>query len=72
MVGGSLRYGLKLLKEILSLRGEINIIDIEELPVNSIIVSPYYVGTVAPSAERRRPIEISDLNRTAFKELERG
>jgi len=69
--GGSPRYGLRLLEEALSLRGEIKVVDINELSENSIVVSPYYVGTIAPSAERRKPVKIGDPIRTAFEELER-
>ncbi|HIQ10605.1 MAG TPA: DUF917 family protein, partial [Pyrodictium sp.] len=51
--GGDPKEGLKLLDEALKLRGRIDIVKLDELPRDSIIVVPYFVGTIAPTAKTK-------------------
>lgn len=67
--GGDPKEGLKLLEEALRVKGEIKIIDVNEVPEDSITVTPYYVGTVAPLAKTKKPTKIADPMDKAFEEL---
>lgn len=69
--GGSPAEGLKLLKEALQIKGDINIIDVDEVPEDWIVVTPYHVGTTAPQAKTKKPIKIVDPMASALKELEK-
>jgi DUF917 family protein len=69
--GGSPTEGLKMLEEALRIKGEINFIDVDEVPENWIVAVPYQVGTMAPLAKTRKIVKISDPMPSAFKELER-
>lgn len=67
--GGDPREGLKLLDEVLKLRGKIDIVKLDELPKDSIIVVPYFVGTIAPTAKTKKPIRIEEPIKKAFEEM---
>jgi len=61
--GGSPVEGFKMLKEVIDRGLEIRVVDVDELQEDSVIVSPYYVGTIAPTAKTRKPIKISNAIR---------
>mgnify|MGYP001626360262 CR=1 FL=1 len=67
--GGDPREGSKLLEEALRVRGKIDIVKPEELPEEGVVVVPYFVGTVAPTAKARKPIRIEEPMRKAFEEM---
>lgn len=69
--GGDPREGLRLLREVLEQGREITIIGLDELPEDSVIVVPYFVGTIAPTARTRKPVRIAEPIRRAFEEMER-
>lgn len=69
--GGDPVEGIKLLKEALEKGLEITVVDLDEVPGDSIIVSPYYVGTIAPTARTRKPVKISNAIEEAFKIMSR-
>ena len=69
--GGSPEEGLKLLEEALAIAKEIKIIDLDEVPSDSIIVVPYYVGTIAPTAKTKKPVKIKEPIKVAFEEMEK-
>lgn len=69
--GGSPAEGLRLLKEALETRGEISFIDVDELADDSVVVSPYYIGTIAPTAKTRKPVKFEDPMALAFERMER-
>ena len=69
--GGSPEKGLELLKEALAIAKEIKIIDLNEVPNDSVVIVPYYVGTIAPTARTKKPIKIEEPIRVAFEEMEK-
>ncbi|MCD6428933.1 MAG: DUF917 domain-containing protein [Desulfurococcales archaeon] len=69
--GGSPSEGLKLLSEVLNMGKEIKVVDLSELPEDSIIVSPYYIGTIAPTAKTKKPVKIEEPIKVALDELEK-
>jgi len=69
--GGSPVEGFKMLKEVIDRDLEIRVVDVDELQEDSVIVSPYYVGTIAPTAKTRKPIKISNAIREAFTAISR-
>jgi DUF917 family protein len=69
--GGSPEEGLKLLESVLSKGKRIRLVDLNEMSEDSIMVVPYYVGTIAPDAKTRKPVKIGEPIKVAFKEMER-
>lgn len=68
--GGDPNEGLKLLKDALEAGKTLEIIGLDELP-EGIVVTPYYIGTIAPTAKTRKPIKITDPMATAFESMEK-
>lgn len=68
--GGDPARGLSLLLKSFKIKKKIDIIDIEELLEEEIIVCPYYVGTVAPTAKTRKAIKIRESIGLAIKKME--
>ncbi len=68
--GGNPEEGLKLLEGILSEDKRIRLVDLNEMSEDSIVVVPYYVGTIAPDAKTRKPVKIEEPIKVAFKEME--
>lgn len=68
--GGDPSEGLELLEEALELRGSVEVVEIGELPESSVIVSPYYVGTIAPTAKTKKPVKIENPMEAAFEKME--
>lgn len=69
--GGSPTEGLRLMNEALKIRGEINIIDVDELADDAVVVAPYYIGTIAPTAKTKKPVKLGDPMSLAFDKMER-
>ncbi len=68
--GGDPKEGLMHLKKALEEFGSIKIVDLEELPEDSLIVVPYYVGSIAPGLKSRKPVKIFDPILKALETLE--
>jgi len=68
--GGDPEEGLKLLEEVLRDGREVKIVGLSELPEDSVIVAPYYVGTIAPTAKTKKPVKIKEPIKVAFEEME--
>ncbi|RLE80577.1 MAG: DUF917 domain-containing protein [Thermoprotei archaeon] len=68
--GGDPKEGLKLLLDSLNQGNKLRVISLEELDEEDVVVSPYYVGTIAPTAKTRKPVKISDPTKVAFKTME--
>lgn len=69
--GGDPREGLRLMEEALRARGRIDVVGLEELPRDSVVVVPYFVGTIAPTARARKPVRIAEPIKRAFDEMRR-
>ncbi len=69
--GGSPVEGFNMLKELIEKGLEIKVVDVDELSEDSIIVSPYYVGTIAPTAKVKKPIKIANSIGEAFRVMSR-
>ncbi len=67
--GGDPVKGLGLLKEAVEKTGGVKIVDLDELPEDSLIVAPYYVGSMAPGLRSRKPVKIPDPMQRAFEVL---
>jgi len=70
--GGNPKEGLKLLEEALKIKGEISIIDVDEVREDWVAVTPYYVGTIAPLAKTKKPVKITDSMTLAFRKMEKN
>jgi len=68
--GGSPAEGLRLLKEALKIKREISFIDIDELADDAVVVTPYCIGTIAPTAKTRKPAKLKDPMGLAFEKME--
>ncbi len=69
--GGDPKEGFELLMNTVVRRGRsVSIIDPNELPSDSIVVQPYYVGSVAPGLKTKKEVRISEPIKRAVEELE--
>jgi len=68
--GGDPKEGLMHLKKALEEVGSIKIVSLEELPEDSLIVVPYYVGSIAPGLKSKKPVKIPDPMLRALETLE--
>ena len=68
--GGDPKEGVKLLEEALKIAGKIDVVKLDELPKDSIVVVPYFVGTIAPTAKTKKPVRIDEPIRKAFEEMQ--
>ncbi|MCS7126735.1 MAG: DUF917 domain-containing protein [Aigarchaeota archaeon] len=69
--GGSPEEGLRILEKILLESKKIRLVDLSDIDRDSVIVVPYYVGTIAPEAKTKKPIKIEEPIKLAFREMER-
>lgn len=69
--GGSPDEGFNMLREVVERGLKIAVVDLSELSEDGVVVSPYYVGTVAPTARLRKPVRISDAIGEAFRVMSR-
>ncbi len=68
--GGDPGEGFKLLEKVLSEGRKIKLVSLSEIDRDSIIVVPYYVGTIAPDAKTKKPVKIEEPIKVAFREME--
>ena len=68
--GGDPDEGLKLLRDVLEAGKTLDIIGLDELP-EGIIVAPYCIGTMAPTAKTKKPIRITNPMAVAFERMEK-
>ncbi|MEM3398344.1 MAG: DUF917 domain-containing protein [Nitrososphaerota archaeon] len=69
--GGDPDEGLRLLEKVFLEGKKIKLVNLSEIDKESVIVVPYYVGTIAPDAKTRKPIKIQEPIKIAFREMER-
>ncbi|MEN2974772.1 MAG: DUF917 domain-containing protein [Candidatus Caldarchaeales archaeon] len=69
--GGSPEEGLKILEKVFLEGKKIQLVDLSEMDRGSMMVVPYYVGTIAPEARARKPVKFEEPIKIAFKEMER-
>jgi len=69
--GGDPKEGLSMLKSVLDEGKAIEIIDLGELPEDSVLVVPYYVGSIAPGLKPRKPVKILNAIGKAFETMEK-
>ena len=69
--GGDPKEGLRMMEAALRASGGVKVIDVGELPSDVVVVSAYYVGTVAPTAAARKRVVIEDPVGEAFSEMEK-
>lgn len=69
--GGDPDEGLRLLEKVLMEGKNIRLVNLSEIGRESVLVVPYYVGTIAPDAKTRKPVRIQEPIKIAFREMER-
>ncbi|RLF80056.1 DUF917 domain-containing protein [Thermococci archaeon] len=69
--GGSPEEGLKLLFNAIDRKLKLNFISLEELSEDSLIVCPFYLGTVAPIAKTKKPVVFHDPMGIAMERMEK-
>lgn len=65
--GGDPEEGLRLLEKILSEGKKIRLVSLDEIDRSSVIVVPYYVGTIAPEAKTKKTIKIEEPIKSSFQ-----
>lgn len=68
--GGDPEEGFKMLKAVLDKGRAVTLADLGELPGDSVVAVPYFVGSIAPGVKRRKAVKIKDPMLRAFRELE--
>lgn len=68
--GGDPKEGLMHLKKALEEVGSVKIVDLGELTEDSLIIVPYYVGSIAPGLKSKKPVKIPDPMLKALETLE--
>ncbi|MEM2021840.1 MAG: DUF917 domain-containing protein [Zestosphaera sp.] len=68
--GGDPSEGLRLLSKALEEVGSVMIVGLDELPEDSLMVVPYYVGSIAPGLKSKKPVKVSDPISKAVETLE--
>jgi len=69
--GGSPETGRKMLASDLQAGKELRVVGIDEIPDDALVVSPYYVGSVAPNLKPTKKSVISDPFNVAIELIER-
>lgn len=66
--GGDPAQGLRILQDVLRMRKKIQMIDLEDVPDTALVVSPLYIGSIAPvSEEFERKLET--FRKHSFEQL---
>ena len=69
--GGEPAEGLQLLGEVIRSGKTIRILEVDRLPSDSIVVSPYFVGSVAPPASKKKAVpKVKNPIKVAMTQLE--
>ena len=69
--GGSPETGRKSLEDDLNAGRKLRVIDLDEIPNDALIVSPYFIGSIAPGVKATRTITIPDPFAVALESVER-
>jgi len=69
--GGDPEEGLNILKNDLEKGGKLTIASLEEVADDSLIVCPYFCGSIAPTKRKRKTVVFKDPMTVAFKRIER-
>jgi uncharacterized protein len=69
--GGSPQAGMEVLESDLKAGGRLRIVSLDEIPDESLLVSPYYIGSVAPDVRPSKKVTIADPFAVALESVER-
>ena len=69
--GGDPETGRKTLEDDLKAGRQLRVIGLEELPDDALVVSPYFIGSIAPGVKANRAATIADPFTVALELLER-
>jgi DUF917 family protein len=69
--GGSPETGRKTLRNDLGAGRDLRVVDLDEIPDDALIVSPYYVGSIAPGLKANKKVTTSDPFAVAVESIER-
>ena len=68
--GGDPKEGWEMVKEAIEGDKKITLVGLDELPEDSIVVVPYFVGSIAPGLESKKEVKIEDPIQRAFERME--
>jgi len=68
--GGDPREGWSMVKEALEHGKRVSLVTLDELPEDSIVAVPYFVGSIAPGLESKKEVKIQDPIKMAFERME--
>ncbi|MGD0550461.1 MAG: DUF917 domain-containing protein, partial [Candidatus Bathyarchaeia archaeon] len=69
--GGSPQAGIEVLESDLKAGRRLRIVSLDEIPDESLLVSPYYIGSVAPDVRPSKKVTIADPFAVALESVER-
>jgi DUF917 family protein len=69
--GGSPKTGRKTLESDLEAGRKLRVVDLDEIPDDALIVSPYYIGSIAPGVRANKKVAITEPFTVALECLER-
>jgi hypothetical protein len=69
--GGNPEAGRKTLENDLEAGRKLWVVDLYEIPDDALIVSPYYIGSIAPGVKANKKVTISDPFAVALESVER-
>ncbi len=69
--GGDPQEGWNMVKEAMDQGNSVNMVDLDELPEDSIIAVPYFVGSIAPDVQTKKEVKIEDPIKVAFERMEK-
>jgi hypothetical protein len=69
--GGSPQAGIEVLESDLKAGRRLRIVNLDEIPDESLLVSPYYIGSVAPDVRPSKKVTIADPFAVALESVER-
>src|SRR5208337_5174332 len=69
--GGSPETGRKTLLNDLETGRKLRVVDLDEIPDDALIVSPYYIGSIAPGVKANKKVTISEPFAVALELVER-
>ena len=69
--GGSPETGRKTLQNDLEAGRKLRVVDLDEVPDDALIVSPYFIGSIAPGVKANKKVTISEPFSVALESIER-
>jgi hypothetical protein len=69
--GGSAETGRKTLENDLEAGRKLRVADLDEIPDDALIVSPYYIGSIAPGVKANKKVTIFEPFAVALESIER-